>query len=591
MDAGSYSWQRRTSADGDSLYTRPLGLTELGFYWDAQFNGTADIVTSDTVKVVGRTANAEDIFSRKNVHRAWTALKRRYPLLGARIVSDARKEQVDFEVSQQIWDSEKPGFSGVEDPTFVTIGSAAEAYEFGNALNNGPRQLSDDLLARLYILRQTDEPGVYHVFFHLAHLINDGMSNAALRRIILDLLASGDIESIEAGWDLRLEERLDMVRATDSLDPNWRLSAPRRRWRRVIGRVMAERRQNALKGGHTLPRNVTPSTAATPAKSCETRISLPYELSSRIISTCRQNRITFGHAHPVLGQLALSRVLHRLRGQGKISDAEWETRRRQPMHNGGPANLRPFLDREWVARGGDSEAMIAISFYWNTLPFMPCAADGDANPSFDKLLSRERFFYRCRMMKAQSDGFFRHPLFLEIASARLPGRIERARSGTLQWMAKEGTLTKELEEVHRNVFQIQNDESKRDRGVFSDALTITHGGSPIGNVDQITPLEYPLPRIHPLSSRQRVPKIQPGAPATDESAVILKVLDARTLLHCRPTELYLGAATSRKILHLNVFWDGNVYDTGLVHEWLDEVKNAAVWYLGGSQAGKELAKL
>lgn len=58
----------------------------------------------------------------------------------------------------------------------------------------------------------------------------------------------------------------------------------------------------------------------------------------------------------------------------------------------------------------------------------------------------------------------------------------------------------------------------------------------------------------------------------------LHVHSSRTHLRCRPAELYLGASTSRRQLHLSVSWDGNVYDETIVKEWLEEVKNAAEWY-------------
>ncbi|TFK55121.1 hypothetical protein OE88DRAFT_1001759 [Heliocybe sulcata] len=591
MDAGSHSsWRRRSSADGDTIYARPLGLTELGFYWDALFNGTADVVNTDTIKVVDPNRDPEQVFSKENVSRAWTELKRRYPLLGARIVADERHETVQFEVSDKYWTGEKKnGFSGTDrDLTFLDVGSAAEVYDFGNDLSNGPRQLSQDLLARLYVLRQRTDPRIYYVTFHIVHVITDGMANAALRRIFIDLIASG---SPSMQYDI--EDRLHMVRPIDALDPDWQLSAPRRRWKRAIGGVMAERRANALMGGHTLLRHTDAATPATPAKSCETRITLQPSVSARIMSTCRKNKFTFGHAHPVLGQVALARVLHRRRGV--LSEEEWQWRRRQPMHNGGPLNLRPFLDREWLAKGGEAEAMLAISFFWHTLPFMPSLPepdrDADGAQFFSQVMSRERFFYRCRLIKKQADGFLKHPLFLEIANARLPGRIERTRSSTLNWMKTNGTLTKELEDVFRNSPSMQSDGHTRPKTTLWDGLVITHGGSSMGNMDALVPLSYPLPRTHPLSSRQRAPRIQSKPVAIAAPPTVLTIIDTCTLLHCRPAELYLGASTSRDKLYMNVFWDGNVYDSDLVKEWLDEVKNAAVWYLGDAQLVEEMAKL
>jgi hypothetical protein len=57
------------------------------------------------------------------------------------------------------------------------------------------------------------------------------------------------------------------------------------------------------------------------------------------------------------------------------------------------------------------------------------------------------------------------------------------------------------------------------------------------------------------------------------------LVTSQTKLHCRPTELYLGAATSRQQLHINVFWDDNVYDEATVKEWLVEIREAVKFYL------------
>ena len=53
-----------------------------------------------------------------------------------------------------------------------------------------------------------------------------------------------------------------------------------------------------------------------------------------------------------------------------------------------------------------------------------------------------------------------------------------------------------------------------------------------------------------------------------------------TRLHARSEELYLGALTSRGQLNMYIFYDGNVYEEGVAREWLDEVREAVLWYLG-----------
>lgn len=71
-----------------------------------------------------------------------------------------------------------------------------------------------------------------------------------------------------------------------------------------------------------------------------------------MIQSCRAKGLTFGSVLPILGQIAMARVLCQRYLQGKMSQEEWEFRKAEPMINAGPLNLRPFLDSEWFKNGG-----------------------------------------------------------------------------------------------------------------------------------------------------------------------------------------------------------------------------------------------
>ena len=60
-------------------------------------------------------------------------------------------------------------------------------------------------------------------------------------------------------------------------------------------------------------------------------------------------------------------------------------------------------------------------------------------------------------------------------------------------------------------------------------------------------------------------------------------------LRCRPSELYLGAVTSRGKLMFFLYWDSNIYSDDLVREWAEEVRAAAVHYLGQSSQATSMA--
>jgi len=55
-------------------------------------------------------------------------------------------------------------------------------------LISGPRQLSDDVLAHLYVYSMSDKPGHFHVLFHCSHIFIDDAS-ALTMRAIFDVLS------------------------------------------------------------------------------------------------------------------------------------------------------------------------------------------------------------------------------------------------------------------------------------------------------------------------------------------------------------------------------------------------------------------
>lgn len=171
------------------------------------------------------------------------------------------------------------------------------------------------------------------------------------------------------------------------------------------------------------------------AQSCTQRVGLSLSDSKTVMDGCRALGLTIGSAFPVLNQVATSRVLHRLRSRGLITDEDWEHRIRQPMYFLGPLNYRPYLDQQWYATGGEDEVMIAIGYSVLTLPSMPTSQVVDATgaPPLSALLSHARFLARVRMAKAQARAMSQHPLFHELLLLWWPERNRNAREAALAW--------------------------------------------------------------------------------------------------------------------------------------------------------------
>ncbi|KAF9076916.1 hypothetical protein BDP27DRAFT_1312824 [Rhodocollybia butyracea] len=634
MDSGVSShaeWRLCTSEPNPSCgrrYERLLGPNELGFYWDSVYRGTADTLQHAICEET-KTQAELNIQSEASVRAAWVALKMQYPLLGSSIEERRRSKTDgadDLSPAQQNNSSEEIYF--VVDPArigdhhahpkevlFFSCDSEEDAITLEEGIINGfgwpdvqawagikdehvhesssSRLLSNELPACILFIRRRDNPLTFHVMIHVAHLITDGIGNSMLLSNFFDLLSRGSANN-SIGME-GLEHRLKLSVASESLYPDLKpgYSIARRTWHRVLGKVLFALRNARMTGGHTLPRMFRASTPYTPAKSSNITYMFTPAHTLNILRKCKDLGITFGNAHPVLGQIAVTRVLLRRRlrtlfkrqqkspnvnenSEEDIDVNEWVYRRRQPMITGGPANLRTYLDKEWYANGGAANVCLSIGFFSFTLPFMPLgeagiladgnsaiipAASGDVEvPPFQKMISRKRFLLRCNMIQKQSSEVFRHPRFLDIGAARMPMRVERSRMVALIWRNDVAGPIK------GDDAPIPAPEQPQSIGVVT-----MHGGSSFGNSDHLVPPYYP--RTSPSASQTRS---------------TLHLIKSVTRLRCRPTELYLGAVTARGQLRLNVFWDENVYRREVVEEWLDEVRRATEWFLG-AEDGTELA--
>ncbi|KAF9234342.1 hypothetical protein BU15DRAFT_79093 [Melanogaster broomeanus] len=557
-------------------FKRQLDPMEASFFWDGVFNGTADCVQHLRLRLLNE-ADAY-IFSESNITRTWLSVKRRYPLLGARV-------EVDNEEPHFIVQEHHLGRLNANEVVFGSVSSAEEAQSHVFEIFDGPWSLSNNLLARIFIFRETDRADVIHMFALIAHCITDGTANNSFLRCFLDTLSSRSEPPISG-----LEERLDMVIASADLEPKQSFSLARRRWRRTIGFVIFGIRAGKRQVWRThASLSFDPPTSRVPARSRVLVTSVSTDQTTAIVMNCRLNNITFVNAFLPLAQVAMTRVLYRRYLRGEIDEKEWEYRKKQPHIYRGPLNLRPYLDHQWFSKGGAGEFFLAINFFFLQLPFMTLGvttqqhrddlALSNGAPPFANLLTFNRFLHRANMVKRQAANFFNHPLFLEIASVEPITRLEGIRIRALEWLksVEEGTTADDTEVLAPADFP---------------GITWAHGGSSIGNLDEISAVEYPLQSTNPLSPRSNIPHpakagyVIPSLPDITDDEPRISVEYWMVHLHARPGQIFLGAATTRKQLHMSVTYDVNVFEEAIAQEWLDEVKDAVVWYLGQSHADK-----
>lgn len=214
--------------------------------------------------------------------------------------------------------------------------------------------------------------------------------------------------------------------------------------------------------------------------------SLAQIQTDAVIANCRLHDLTFGNAYLALAQVAMTRVLYRRYLRGEISEEEWAYRKRVPHVNGGPFNLRRYLDKAWFENGGGGEFVLSTGLFIFKLPFMTLGATverhqhiwSDGSPPFAELLTFARFLHRARLAKKQAAAFFSHPLFLEIVHAGHGAYVQYARYRALQWM-QQRIETANDGDTHGN-----EDEDKV--LAVTDIPTVwTHGGSTLGNVRHV----------------------------------------------------------------------------------------------------------
>lgn len=124
--------------------------------------------------------------------------------------------------------------------------------------------------------------------------------------------------------------------------------------------------------------------------------------------------------------------------RGQVSLDQFLASMQQPVHTGGPLNLRPFCDPDWYQQGGAGEVLVCISYFYHTLPtvVVPKALRDSSleGPAlYNALLSPRKFFERCTLIKKQAVRYLKHPLLLELTQTLPPARIAKIKAVAQQW--------------------------------------------------------------------------------------------------------------------------------------------------------------
>lgn len=228
---------------GTEIYQRPLGLLELGFYWDGIFERTADTLQHVELAVNSTRLDSKHACSYASISRTWMRLKQQFPLLGARI-EERDENAVFFVVAAESLHQCRP-----KEITFQSISSADEALEIMKNIAVDERLLSNDFLARLLVLKRTDVEHVFHVIINVSHAITDGMANITILKTFVDEIARDDASFKH--WDL--SQQLALSDSTDRLYPLAKFSIAKQRWRLAAAKIITARYARPSTVRHKLP--------------------------------------------------------------------------------------------------------------------------------------------------------------------------------------------------------------------------------------------------------------------------------------------------------------------------------------------------
>ena len=225
----AHAWRLVPDDSQHSVYRRPLGNTELAFYWDSVFNGTAITISRDELDADPDLE--QELFSEPNVRRAWLRMKQRYPLLGATIDERDGSETVEFVV-----DEESLRANRRHEVSLADVDDFDGVVQIVERLLNGPSPLSKDLVARIWVVKQKDVRCRYHIVTCLIHSITDGVAGNTVTREFLQELSSLSEEMEVRG--LPLAKRLEMLLPLEDLHPIPGMSPARRKWREATAKVI-----------------------------------------------------------------------------------------------------------------------------------------------------------------------------------------------------------------------------------------------------------------------------------------------------------------------------------------------------------------
>jgi hypothetical protein len=240
-------WTSLSTPKG-TVWRRPLGAAESAFYWDTVLAGSTDIMHHDQIDVA---APHLEVMNIENIRQAWLAVKRKYPLLAARII---RKEDRGTDDAELYFEVAEDRVLSIPDGelTIGHIDSLDDIPAFTEHVLNGPRQLLPDQNVKI-IIKSFQEPSQdqieigywtrYHVWLLCAHTISDGGANMSLFSTLMIMMTTPS-QRISKG---SIGQCLSRAANAETLHFSPKHSLARLRWRKAIAYAIMQVREAHIK--------------------------------------------------------------------------------------------------------------------------------------------------------------------------------------------------------------------------------------------------------------------------------------------------------------------------------------------------------
>ncbi|KAG7088574.1 hypothetical protein E1B28_012553 [Marasmius oreades] len=380
-------------------YQRPLGSSELAYYYPSLQNGLGDMFLHIAFRAQKRLVTTERVVG------AWTVLRSRHPSLMSRVVEDENGIP-RFRFSPYTKTEE-----ALADTSQVTYFKNDAKEKLISDYMNGPRTLSSSKLSYVIISERNpnssqtegeEAHAEYDLLMCAPHYLGDGASLHQCTHELLCLLSNNSDTQLKAQILIDPNRDVDWhgilpLAAETRLKP---LISDTSRWAKAASEVNIAQTLRKEIGGHTFPR-----TPRGPQNTVLNEFAFTEEETSRILAKCKKHAVTINNAMFIVCAVAWARVLG---VKGK-----WE----DPVMMYTAINLRPFLSPPPSIGGSHSPSywFVALSYYNIVLPSFPPAPTPEGKDS-------ERhgvFWYRTRNVKAQTRKIVVNSSFLKDRALRM----------------------------------------------------------------------------------------------------------------------------------------------------------------------------